>query len=100
MFPFDYIPPSIDGTMRQLIISLIIVQFIAFLLLILYLTYDYLKIKFDSTIKIPIQEESKESDPSVVAEMDEIKEEETQKEDFELIKNEDLLDSNGKLKSE
>ena len=41
MFPFNYIPETIDPTIRKLIISLISIQFIAFLILILTLIYEF-----------------------------------------------------------
>ena len=41
MFPFNYIPESIDPKIRKLIVLLISIQFIAFLLLIIILTYEH-----------------------------------------------------------
>lgn len=41
MFPFNYIPDTIDPKLRKLIIWLISIQFCAFLLLIIILTYEY-----------------------------------------------------------
>ena len=41
MFPFNYIPDTIDPKLRKLIIGLISVQFCAFLLLIIIIMYEY-----------------------------------------------------------
>ena len=41
MFPFDYIPKTIDPTIRKILISLISIQFIAFLILMIVLMYEY-----------------------------------------------------------
>ena len=41
MFPFNYIPDTINPTIRKILISLISIQFIAFLILILTLLYEF-----------------------------------------------------------
>jgi hypothetical protein len=46
--PFDLIPHTIDKNLRDIIITLIIIQFSAFLILISYLTYEYICYKLDS----------------------------------------------------
>lgn len=43
MFPFHYIPTTIDPTLRKIIIALMSIQIIAFLILMVWLTYDYIK---------------------------------------------------------
>ena len=60
MFPFNYIPKTIDPKIRKLIISLIIIQFIAFLILIIILIYEHYSKKFggEETEKIRNQNES------------------------------------------
>ena len=41
MFPFNYIPDTINPTIRKILISLISIQFIAFLILIVTLLYEF-----------------------------------------------------------
>jgi len=41
MFPFNYIPEKINPTVRKILISLIIIQFLAFLVLMITLIYEY-----------------------------------------------------------
>jgi short subunit fatty acids transporter len=61
MFPFNYIPENISPTIRKLIISLITIQFIAFLILIITLIYEFCLRKRNKTVEIKEhKEESKE----------------------------------------
>ena len=41
MFPFNYIPETINPTIRKILISLISIQFIAFLILMITLLYEF-----------------------------------------------------------
>ncbi len=43
--PINMIPDTIDKNLRDLIISLIVIQFIAFLILMFYLIWEYIKYK-------------------------------------------------------
>lgn len=45
MFPFDMIPETIDPKIRKIITVLVIVQFVAFLTLIIILTYEHISKK-------------------------------------------------------
>ena len=45
MFPFNYIPETINPSMRKLIIWLISIQFIAFVILMITLIYEFCKRK-------------------------------------------------------
>jgi hypothetical protein len=42
MFPFNYIPDSIDPKLRKILIILITIQFICFLAYIILLTYQHI----------------------------------------------------------
>jgi len=41
MFPFNYIPETINPTIRKILISLISIQFIAFVILMITLLYEF-----------------------------------------------------------
>ena len=58
MFPFNYIPDSIDPFMRKIIISLICIQFFSFLTLVVYLSY----LHFTGKDKIEYEEIKKEEE--------------------------------------
>ena len=58
MFPFNYIPDSIDPFMRKIIISLICIQFFSFLTLVFYLSY----LHFTGKDKIEYEEIKKEEE--------------------------------------
>ena len=58
MFPFNYIPDSIDPFMRKIIISLICIQFFSFLTLVFYLSY----LHFTGKDKIEYEEYKKEEE--------------------------------------
>ena len=45
MFPFNYIPDSIDPKLRKILIILITIQFICFLAYIILLTYQHINKK-------------------------------------------------------
>ena len=60
MFPFNYIPDNINPTIRKLIISLISIQFIAFLILIITLLYEFCTRKKNKTIEIKEQKNEEE----------------------------------------
>ena len=59
MFPFNYIPDNINPTIRKLIISLISIQFIAFLILIITLLYEFCTRKKNKDIEIKEQKDEK-----------------------------------------
>ncbi len=70
MFPFNYIPDSIDPFMRKIIISLICIQFFSFLTLVFYLSYlhftgkdkiEYEEIKKEEEKKKKLNENNKEN---------------------------------------
>ena len=58
MFPFNYIPDTIDPFMRKIIISLICIQFFSFLTLVFYLSY----LHFTGKDKIQYEEYKKEEE--------------------------------------
>ena len=60
MFPFNYIPDNINPTIRKLIISLISIQFIAFLILIITLLYEFCTRKKNKAIEIKEQKNEEE----------------------------------------
>ena len=60
MFPFNYIPENISPTIRKLLISLISIQFIAFLILIITLLYEFCSRKNNKTLEIKEQKNKKE----------------------------------------
>ena len=41
MFPFNYLPENLSPTIRKLVVILISVQFIAFVILMITLTYEF-----------------------------------------------------------
>jgi FtsZ-interacting cell division protein ZipA len=43
--PIDMIPKTIDKNLRDLIITLVVIQFIAFLILMFHLIWEYIKYK-------------------------------------------------------
>ncbi len=45
MFPFNYIPHTIDSKLRKILIALITIQFICFLAYIILLTYQHINKK-------------------------------------------------------
>ena len=70
MFPFNYIPDTIDPFMRKIIISLICIQFFSFLTLVFYLSYlhftgkdkiEYEEIKKEEEKKKKLNENNKEN---------------------------------------
>ena len=77
MFPFDYIPKSIDPKIRKMLIGLISVQFIAFLILIIILIYEHCSIKFAKKSEKKEDEKNKKE-----------KKEETKTKEDNKIKNE------------
>ena len=60
MFPFNYIPENISPTIRKLLISLISIQFIAFLILIITLLYEFCTRKKNKGIEIKEQKNEEE----------------------------------------
>ena len=60
MFPFNYIPENINPTIRKLLISLISIQFIAFLILIITLLYEFCTRKNNKSVEIKEQKNKKE----------------------------------------
>ena len=60
MFPFNYIPENISPTIRKLIISLISIQFIAFLILIITLLYEFCTRKKNKTVESNEHKKEKE----------------------------------------
>ena len=65
MFPFNYIPESIDPFMRIIIISLICIQFFSFLILVVYLSYLHFtgkdKLEYEEIKKMEEENKKKES---------------------------------------
>jgi len=65
MFPFNYIPDSIDPFMRKIIISLICIQFFSFLTLVIYLSYLHFtgkdKLEYEEIKKMEEENKKKES---------------------------------------
>ncbi len=57
MFPFNYIPEDISPTIRKLLIGLISVQFIAFVILMLTLLYEFCTTKRNKTGEIKNKKE-------------------------------------------
>ena len=67
MFPFNYIPETIDPKLRKILIILITIQFISFLAFIILLTYQHINKKKEAKQKeIPSQslEEKNETSES------------------------------------
>ena len=75
MFPFNYIPDNINPTIRKLIISLISIQFIAFLILIITLLYEFCTRKINKAIEIKEQKNEEEENKEEKKEVTKAKEE-------------------------
>jgi hypothetical protein len=58
--PFDLIPHTIDKTLRDLIITLVVIQFSAFLILLGYIIYEYVKFKVSDKSIVQNEEDKKE----------------------------------------
>lgn len=65
MFPFNYIPDSIDPFMRKIIVTLICIQFFSFLTLVIYLSYLHFtgkdKLEYEEIKKMEEENKKKES---------------------------------------
>ena len=57
MFPFNYIPENLSPTIREIITILIIVQFIAFAILMLTLIYEFCTTKKEKKEEIKDKKE-------------------------------------------
>ena len=57
MFPFNYIPENLSPTIRKIITILIIVQFIAFAILMLTLIYEFCTTKKEKKVEIKDKKE-------------------------------------------
>ena len=68
MFPFNYIPDSIDPFMRKIIITLICVQFFSFLFLVIYLSYLHFtgkdKLEYEEIKKMEKEKEKNKNNSS------------------------------------
>lgn len=64
MFPFDYVPDTIDPVLRKIIICLITVQVLAFFIYIIMLIADHKKAKANAE-NITDNDETKTEDDNV-----------------------------------
>lgn len=62
MFPFDYVPDTIDPVLRKIIITLITVQVLAFFIYIVMLIADHKKAKANAENKSDIDEKTNNED--------------------------------------
>ena len=76
MFPFNYIPESINPKLRKILISLIVIQFLAFVILISILLYEFCSLRRKKGIE---GTEKKEGDDKKDKEEKEEKEENKEK---------------------
>ncbi len=71
MFPFNYIPETINPTIRKILISLICIQFFAFLILIITLLYEFCQRKKNKNIEKQGYKENKKEEGKDIKEKNE-----------------------------